>query len=108
MDLNSKYINMNLNTKNLKKIIFDFNIKNLNPNNIYKLDKNIKISKVSSNIKGEFEDNLTLKSNTILNDSFNIDVELKNKNSNLEAKFENISFKSILNKNGEALNIKQI
>ena len=37
MDLNSKYINMNLNTKNLKKIIFDFNIKNLNPNNIYKL-----------------------------------------------------------------------
>ena len=106
MDLNSKYINMNLNTKNLKKIMFDFNIKNLNPNNIYKLDKNIKISKVSSNIKGEFEDNLTLKSNTILNDSFNIDVELKNKNSNLEAKFENISFKSILNKNGEALNIK--
>ena len=106
MDLNSKYINMNLNTKNLKKIIFDFNIKNLNPNNIYKLDKNIKISKLSSNIKGEFEDNLTLKSNTILNDSFNIDVELKNKNSNLEAKFENISFKSILNKNGEALNIK--
>ena len=106
MDLNSKYINMNLNTKNLKKIMFDFNIKNLNPNNIYKLDKNIKISKVSSNIKGEFEDNLTLKSNTILNDSFNIDVELKNKNSNLEAKFENISFKSILNKNSEALNIK--
>lgn len=106
MDLNSKYINMNLNTKNLKKIIFDFNIKNLNPNTIYKLDKNIKISKVSSNIKGEFEDNLTLKSNTILNDSFNIDVEVKNKNSNLEAKFENISFKSILNKNGEALNIK--
>ena len=106
MDLNSKYINMNLNTKNLKKIIFDFNIKNLNPNNIYKLDKNIKISKLSSNIKGEFEDNLTLKSNTILNDSFNIDVEVKNKNSNLEAKFENISFKSILNKNGEALNIK--
>ena len=106
MDLNSKYINMNLNTKNLKKIIFDFNIKNLNPNNIYKLDKNIKISKISSNIKGEFEDNLTLKSNTILNDSFNIDVELKNKNSNLEAKFENISFKSILNKNSEALNIK--
>ncbi len=106
MDLNSKYINMNLNTKNLKKIIFDFNIKNLNPNNIYKLDKNIKISKISSNIKGEFEDNLTLKSNTILNDSFNIDVEVKNKNSNLEAKFENISFKSILNKNGEALNIK--
>ena len=106
MDLNSKYINMNLNTKNLKKIIFDFNIKNLNPNNIYKLDKNIKISKLSSNIKGEFEDNLTLKSNTILNDSFNIDVELKNKNSNLEAKFENISFKSILNKNSEVLNIK--
>ena len=34
IDLNSKYINMNLNTKNLKKIIFDFNIKNLNPNNI--------------------------------------------------------------------------
>ncbi len=106
MDLNSKYINMNLNTKNLKKIIFDFNIKNLNPNNIYKLDKNIKISKISSNIKGEFEDNLTLKSNTILNDSFNIDVEVKNKNSNLEAKFQNISFKSILNKNGEVLNIK--
>ena len=93
MDLNSKYINMNLNTKNLKKIIFDFNIKNLNPNNIYKLDNNIKISKISSNIKGEFENNLTLKSNTILNDSFNIDVELKNKNSNLEEKFENISFK---------------
>ncbi|MFY9084447.1 translocation/assembly module TamB domain-containing protein [Aliarcobacter cryaerophilus] len=106
MDLNSKYINMNLNTKNLKKIMFDFNIKNLNPNNIYKLDKNIKISKISSNIKGEFEDNLTLKSNTILNDSFNIDFELKNINSNLEAKFENISFKSILNKNGEAVNIK--
>lgn len=106
MDLNSKYINMNLNTKNLKKIIFDFNIKNLNPNNIYKLDKNIKISKLSSNIKGEFENNLTLKSNTILNDSFNIDVEVKNKNSNLEAKFQNISFESILNKNGEALNIK--
>src|SRR5574344_1323570 len=106
MDLNSKYINMNLNTKNLKKIIFDFNIKNLNPNNIYKLDNNIKISKISSNIKGEFENNLTLKSNTILNDSFNIDVELKNKNSNLEAKFENISFKSILNKNGEILDIK--
>ena len=106
IDLNSKYINMNLNTKNLKKIMFDFNIKNLNPNNIYKLDKNIKISKLSSNIKGEFEDNLTLKSNTILNDSFNIDVEVKNQNSNLEAKFENVSFKSILNKNGEALNIK--
>lgn len=106
MDLNSKYINMNLNTKNLKKIMFDFNIKNLNPNNIYKLDNNIKISKISSNIKGEFEDNLTLKSNTILNDSFNIDVEVKNKNSNLETKFENISFKSILNKNGEVLNIK--
>lgn len=106
MDLNSKYINMNLNTKNLKKIMFDFNIKNLNPNNIYKLDNNIKISKLSSNIKGEFEDNLTLKSNTILNDSFDIDIELKNKNSNLEAKFENISFKSILNKNSEALNIK--
>ncbi|MGJ0363963.1 translocation/assembly module TamB domain-containing protein [Aliarcobacter cryaerophilus] len=106
MDLNSKYINMNLNTKNLKKIIFDFNIKNLNPNNIYKLDNNIKISKISSNIKGEFENNLTLKSNTILNDSFNIDLEVKNQNSNLEAKFENISFKSILNKNGEVLNIK--
>ena len=106
IDLNSKYINMNLNTKNLKKIMFDVNIKNLNPNNIYKLDNNIKISKLSSNIKGEFEDNLSLKSNTILNDSFNIDFELKNKNSNLEAKFENISFKSILNKNSEAINIK--
>ncbi|PRM91875.1 hypothetical protein CJ672_07835 [Arcobacter cryaerophilus gv. occultus] len=106
IDLNSKYINMNLNTKNLKKIMFDFNIKNLNPNTIYKLDKNIKISKISSNIKGEFEDNLILKSNTILNDSFDIDIELKNKNSNLEAKFENISFESILNKNGEAVNIK--
>ncbi|PRM90151.1 hypothetical protein CJ671_04040 [Aliarcobacter cryaerophilus] len=106
IDLNSKYINMNLNTKNLKKIVFDFNIKNLNPNTIYKLDKNIKISKLSSNIKGEFEDNLALKSNTILNDSFNIDFEVKNINSNLEAKFENISFKSILNKNSEALNIK--
>ena len=58
----------------------------------------IKISKISSNIKGEFEDNLTLKSNTILNDSFNIDVEVKNQNSNLEAKFENVSFKSILSK----------
>ncbi|XQC04628.1 hypothetical protein ACOAJ8_06055 [Arcobacter cryaerophilus gv. pseudocryaerophilus] len=77
MDLNSKYINMKLNTKNLKKIMFDFNIKNLNPNTIYKLDKNIKISKISSNIKGEFENNLTLKSNTILNDSFNIDFEAK-------------------------------
>lgn len=106
VDLNSKYINMNLNTKNLKKIMFDFNIKNLNPNTIYKLDKNIKISKISSNIKGEFEDNLILKSNTILNDSFDIDIELKNKNNNLEAKFQNISFKSILNKNGEILDIK--
>ncbi|PRM94170.1 translocation/assembly module TamB domain-containing protein [Aliarcobacter cryaerophilus] len=106
IDLNSKYVNMNLNTKNLKKIMFDLNIKNLNPNTIYKLDKNIKISKISSNIKGEFEDNLILKSNTILNDSFDIDIELKNKNNNLEAKFQNISFESILNKNGEAVNIK--
>lgn len=106
VDLNSKYINMNLNTKNLKKIMFDLNIKNLNPNTIYKLDKNIKISKISSNIKGEFEDNLILKSNTILNDSFDIDIELKNKNNNLEAKFQNISFESILNKNGEDVNIK--
>ncbi|AXK49406.1 hypothetical protein CRU87_04905 [Aliarcobacter trophiarum LMG 25534] len=106
MDLNSKYIKMNLNTKNLKKIIFDLNIKNLNPNTIYKLDKNIKVSKINSNIKGEFEDNLILKSSTILNDNFDMNFELKSKKDSIEAKFQNISFRSDLKRSGDILELK--
>ncbi|MFX4243406.1 hypothetical protein ACOL22_11605, partial [Aliarcobacter butzleri] len=75
--MNSKIVDISLKSNNLKKFIFETYVKDINPNNFYELDKSIKISKINGKIKGDFEENLSLNADMVLNDSFIINSNFK-------------------------------
>ncbi|QKF73953.1 autotransporter translocation and assembly factor TamB [Aliarcobacter faecis] len=106
LDLESNIVNLKLDSKDFKKIIFDLDIKNLNPNNFYELDKSIKISKIKGKIKGEFKENLSLNADLVLNDSFFINSIFKTKKDSFEATVKNSSIVANIDKNEEVTNIK--
>ncbi|WP_198305408.1 translocation/assembly module TamB domain-containing protein [Arcobacter vandammei] len=106
LDLESKIANLKLDSKEFNKVIFDLDIKDLNPNNFYELDKSIKISKINGKIKGEFEENLFLNADLILNDNFILTSTFKTKKASFEASLKNSSIIANIEKNGEFTNIK--
>ncbi|MBL3520557.1 translocation/assembly module TamB domain-containing protein [Arcobacter lanthieri] len=106
IDLNSKILDISLKSNNLKKFIFETYIKDINPNNFYELDKSIKISKINGKIKGDFEENLSLNADMVLNDSFIINSNFKTKKDNFEVVLKNNSLSSNIEKLGEIINIK--
>ncbi|QKF58596.1 translocation/assembly module TamB domain-containing protein [Aliarcobacter lanthieri] len=106
IDLNSKIVDLSLKSNNLKKFIFETYIKNINPNNFYELDKSINISKINGKIKGNFEENLSLNADIVLNDSFSINSNFKTKKDNFEVILKNSSISSNIEKLGEIINIK--
>lgn len=106
INLNSKLANLELKSFDLKKFIFDLDIKDLNPNNFYELDKVVQISKIRGNIKGEYQENLSLDASLILNDTFKIDSNIKTKEDNIEASIKNSSFQVVFDKKADLTKIK--
>lgn len=106
INLDSKLAKFDIKSKDFKKFLFDLDIKQLNPNEFYELDKSIKISKIEGKIKGEFDENLSLKGDLILNDSFLANAILNTKNDNLEATVKNKSFLVKIDKKENQTKIK--
>ena len=106
INLNSKLANLELKSFDLKKFIFDLDIKDLNPNNFYELDKVVQISKIKAKIKGEYQENLSLDAALILNDTFKIDSNIKTKEDNIEASIKNSSFQVLFDKKADLTRIK--
>ncbi|RBQ32454.1 hypothetical protein CRU92_01730 [Arcobacter sp. FW59] len=106
LDLNSKIANLKIDSKDLKKFIFDLDIKNLNPNDFYKLDEMIKIDKIDGKIKGEFDENLFLDANLFLNDTFTLNSNFKTKKDDFQAVVKNSVFQANIDKNAENIDIK--
>ena len=106
INLNSKLANLELKSFDLKKFIFDLDIKDLNPNNFYELDKTVQISKIKAKIKGEYQENLSLDAALILNDTFKIDSNIKTKEDNIEAFIKNSSFQVLFDKKADLTRIK--
>ena len=106
VDLNSKLANLELKSPDLKKFIFDLNIKDLNPNNFYELDKTVQISKIKANIKGEYQENISLDASLILNDNFKIDSKIRTNHENIEASIKNSSFQLDIEKKVDLTKIK--
>ena len=106
INLNSKLANLELKSPDLKKFIFDLDIKDLNPNNFYELDKTVQISKIKAKIKGEYQENLSLDAALILNDTFKIDSNIKTKEDNIEASIKNSSFQVLFDKKADLTRIK--
>ena len=106
INLNSKLANLELKSFDLKKFIFDLDIKDLNPNNFYELDKVVQISKIKAKIKGEYQENLSLDAALILNDTFKIDSNIKTKEDNIEASIKNSSFQVLFDKKADLTKIK--
>ncbi len=106
INLNSKLANLELKSFDLKKFIFDLDIKDLNPNNFYELDKVVQISKIRGNIKGEYQENLSLDAALILNDTFKIDSNIKTNQDNIEAFIKNSSFQVLFDKKADLTKIK--
>lgn len=106
VNLNSKVLNLNLLSKDLKKFIFDLDLKQINPNDFYELDKNIKISKIKGNIKGEFDHRLSLKGDLTLNDSFIINTIVNAKDGKSNAIIKNKSFIVEVDKKEDLTKIK--
>ena len=106
INLNSKLANLELKSFDLKKFIFDLDIKDLNPNNFYELDKVVQISKIKAKIKGEYQENLSLDEALILNDTFKIDSNIKTKEDNIEASIKNSSFQVLFDKKADLTKIK--
>ena len=106
INLNSKLANLELKSFDLKKFIFDLDIKDLNPNNFYELDKTVQISKIKAKIKGEYQENISLDASLILNDSFKIDSNIKTKEDNIEAFIKNSSFQVLFDKKADLTKIK--
>ena len=106
INLNSKLANLELKSFDLKKFIFDLDIKDLNPNNFYELDKVVQISKIKAKIKGEYQENLSLDAALILNDTFKIDSNIKTNQDNIEASIKNSSFQVLFDKKADLTKIK--
>ena len=106
INLNSKLANLELKSFDLKKFIFDLDIKDLNPNNFYELDKTVQISKIKAKIKGEYQENLSLDAALILNDTFKIDSNIKTNQDNIEAFIKNSSFQVLFDKKADLTRIK--
>ena len=106
INLNSKLANLELKSFDLKKFIFDLDIKDLNPNNFYELDKTVQISKIKAKIKGEYQENLSLDAALILNDTFKIDSNIKTNQDNIEASIKNSSFQVLFDKKADLTRIK--
>ena len=106
INLNSKLANLELKSFDLKKFIFDLDIKDLNPNNFYELDKVVQISKIKAKIKGEYQENLSLDAALILNDTFKIDSNIKTNQDNIEAFIKNSSFQVLFDKKADLTKIK--
>lgn len=106
IDLNSKLANLELKSPDLKKFIFDLDIKDLNPNSFYELDKSVQISKIKAKIKGAYQENLSLDASLILNDSFKIDSNIKTNQENFEVSIKNSSFVIDIDKKADLTKIK--
>ncbi len=92
INLDSKLAKISLSTKDLKKYLFNLNIKEINPKEFYSFDEKIKISKIKGNLSGIFEKNLKLKGSLLLNNLVNIETEISGNENNLEGKISNQTF----------------
>ena len=104
LDLDSKLANLSLKSLDFKRFDFLADLKNINPNEFYKFDEFINISKVDANIKGFYDEDINFDTNLTLNSSFNLKSKfISNKNSfNFDIK--NSSFDINVNKS-EDINI---
>lgn len=104
--MNSKIADISLFTKDLEKFIFDLNIKDLNPNDFYKLDENLKISNLKAKLKGEYKNDLSIKGDVILNNSFILNTTLNGNEKEFNANINNNSFNTKISKTQNLTNIK--
>ncbi|BAK73056.1 translocation/assembly module TamB domain-containing protein [Arcobacter sp. L] len=106
INLESKLADLSISSKNLKKYLFDLNIKEINPNDFYKLDEKIKISNLKGKISAEYEDDLNLKGNLVLNNSFDINTNLFKNKEQIKGKVSSKSFETDFSIKDEKTTIK--
>lgn len=106
INLESKLADLSISSKNLKKYLFDLNIKKINPNEFYKLDKKIKISNLKGKISAEYEDDFNLKGNLVLNNSFDINTNLFKNKEQIKGKVSSKSFETDFSIKDEKTTIK--
>ncbi|MGE3300500.1 MAG: hypothetical protein AB7I39_08680, partial [Arcobacter sp.] len=106
LNLQSKLANLTVSSKNLKKYLFDLDIKQINPNEFYKLDEKIKISNLKGKISGDYENELNLKGNLVLNNSFNINTNFKTQKDQFEGNIFSKTFKTDFSIKDEKTSIK--
>ncbi len=106
INLESKLADLSISSKNLKKYLFDLNIKKINPNEFYKLDEKIKISNLKGKISAEYEDDLNLKGNLVLNNSFDINTNLFKNKEQIKGKVSSKSFETDFSIKDEKTTIK--
>ncbi|QKF77177.1 translocation/assembly module TamB domain-containing protein [Arcobacter defluvii] len=106
INLESKLADLSISSKNLKKYLFDLNIKKINPNDFYKLDEKIKISNLKGKISAEYEDDLNLKGNLVLNNSFDINTNLFKNKEQIKGKVSSKSFETDFSIKDEKTTIK--
>lgn len=106
INLSSKIADISLITKDFEKFVFDLNIKDLNPNDFYELDKSLNISNIKAKLKGEYKEDLSLKGDVILNDSFVLTTILNGNEKEFSANITNKSFNTKIEKIQDNTTIK--
>lgn len=92
INLKSKIANLTLESKDLKKYLFNLDLKKINPNDFYKLDKKIKITNLKGKLSGEYESNLKIKGNLSLNNSFEINTNITSSKDEIKGNLSSKSF----------------
>ena len=97
---------LQITSNDLKRFDFDFNSKNINPNEFYKLDDSLNIEEINTKIKGFFDGNIQAVADISINNSFFIKSDLKKDSQGLKAKIQNSAFTSNISQESEIFHIK--
>ncbi len=97
-NLKSKVFELDLNTNDFEKYIFDLNTNKFNPNDIYSLPSFSKIDSISSELKGSYDGQLDIKGDINLNQAFLIKTSIFGTFEELKATIKHKTFNANLNK----------
>jgi hypothetical protein len=97
-NLKSKVFELDLNTNDFEKYIFDLNTVKFNPNEIYSLPSFSKIDSISSELKGSYDGRFDIKGDINLNQSFLIKTSIFGTFEELKATVKHKTFNANLNK----------
>jgi translocation and assembly module TamB len=105
-NLKSELFEASINTNDFKKFLFDVNIKELNPNDLYEIPTNLKINSLKANLKGQYENDLILDANVILNKNFVLNSSINGNLEDFNATIKNKSFNTKITSTKNGINSK--